>query len=214
MLDILNNNLGTLGGAFLVTIECSLLALVGSCILGIAFALFELSPIKWLHAIGRIYVEVVRNIPLLVITMVFYVVIPRYVMPITGFAAGTIGLTIYTSAFIAETVRAGIEAVAGGQMEGARSVGMTYMQAMTHIVFPQAIKVTIPPLGNQFINLVKNSSVLAFVSGFDLMYQGKLIAAATLSTFETYFIVGLFYLLLTMPLSYLMRYLEKRWQTA
>jgi putative glutamine transport system permease protein len=174
----------------------------------------EISPIKWVNAIGRIYVEVVRNIPLLVITMIFYVVIPKYVLPISGFAAGTIGLTIYTSAFIAETVRAGIEAISTGQMEGARSVGLTYFQAMTHIIFPQAIKVTIPPLGNQFINLVKNSSVLAFVSGFDLMYQGKLIAAATLDTFQTYFIVGIFYLIITMPLSYLMRYLEKRWQTA
>ena len=214
MLSILTNNLGTLGGALWVTIKCSLLALVGSCILGVVFALFEISPIRWLHVIGRIYVEVVRNIPLLVITMVFFVVIPKYVMPISGFAAGTIGLTIYTSAFIAETVRAGIEAIAAGQMEGARSVGMTWMQAMTHIVFPQAIKVTIPPLGNQFINLVKNSSVLAFVSGFDLMYQGKLIAAATLNTFDSYIVVGIFYLIITMPLSYLMRYLEKRWQTA
>lgn len=214
MMTIFSQYAGPLGSAFLVTIESSLLALIGSCVLGTAFALFELSPIKWLRVIGRVYVEVVRNIPLLVITMIFYMIIPRYVMPISGFAAGTIGLTIYTSAFIAETVRAGIESVASGQMEGARSVGMTYMQAMTQIVLPQAVKVTIPPLGNQFINLVKNSSVLAFVSGFDLMYQGKLIAAATLNTFDTYFAVGIFYLILTLPLSYLMRYLEKRWQVA
>lgn len=213
MLSIVSANWGTLVSAFLVTLECSVLGLIGSCILGTAFALMEISPIKWVNAIGRVYVEVVRNIPLLVITMIFYVVVPKYVLPISGFAAGTIGLTIYTSAFIAETVRAGIEAIATGQMEGARSVGLSYFQAMTHIIFPQAIKVTIPPLGNQFINLVKNSSVLAFVSGFDLMYQGKLIAAATLDTFQTYFIVGIFYLVITMPLSYLMRYLEKRWQT-
>jgi putative glutamine transport system permease protein len=161
-----------------------------------------------------VYVEVVRNIPLLVITMVFYLVIPKYVVAINGFTAGTIGLTIYTSAFIAETVRAGIEAIAKGQMEGARSVGLTYSQAMTQIVFPQAIKIIIPPLGNQFINLVKNSSVLAFTSGFDLMYQGKIIASTTLDTFSSYLAVGLLYLVLTLPLSYLMRYLEKRWQTA
>ena len=99
-------------------------------------------------------------------------------------------------------------------MEGARSIGMTYNQAMIQIVFPQAFKMVIPPLGNQFINLVKNSSVLAFVAGFDLMYQGKLIAATTFSTFDTYLIVGVFYLVLTMPLSYLMRYLEKKWVTA
>ncbi|WP_155287789.1 amino acid ABC transporter permease [Lacticaseibacillus zhaodongensis] len=214
MFDILNSNWGVLGTGFLTTIECSVIALIFSTILGTAFALMEISPIKWVHAVGRVYVEVVRNIPLLVITMFFYVVIPKYVLPITGFAAGTIGLTIYTSAFIAETVRAGIEAIAKGQMEGARSVGMTYGQAMTQIVFPQAVKVIVPPMGNQFINLVKNSSVLAFVSGFDLMYQGKLIAAATLNTFDSYIVVGIFYLILTLPLSYFMRYLEKRWDAA
>jgi putative glutamine transport system permease protein len=164
--------------------------------------------------IGNIYVEVVRNIPLLVITMAFYVIVPQYIAQIDGFTAGTIGLTIYTSAFIAETVRAGIQSVAVGQMEGARSVGMTYSQAMIQIIFPQAFKIVIPPLGNQFINLVKNSSILAFVAGFDLMYQGKIIANATFNTFDTYLAVGVLYLILTMPLSYFMRYLEKKWAVA
>ncbi|WP_127850025.1 amino acid ABC transporter permease [Lacticaseibacillus hulanensis] len=214
MFDILTNNWGLLSTGWGYTIMCSVLALIGSCVLGTLFALMEISPYKWVATIGRVYVEVVRNIPLLVITMVFYLVIPKYVVAINGFTAGTIGLTIYTSAFIAETVRAGIEAIAKGQMEGARSVGLTYSQAMTQIVFPQAIKIIIPPLGNQFINLVKNSSVLAFTSGFDLMYQGKIIASTTLDTFSSYLAVGLLYLVLTLPLSYLMRYLEKRWQTA
>ncbi len=214
MFEILTNNWDLLATGWGYTIGCSLLALVGSCVLGTIFALMEISPYKWVAAIGRVYVEVVRNIPLLVITMAFYVIVPKYIVHVGGFTAGTIGLTIYTSAFIAETVRAGIEAVAGGQMEGARSVGLTYTQAMVQVVFPQAIKVIVPPLGNQFINLVKNSSVLAFVSGFDLMYQGKIIASNTLNTFDSYLAVGLLYLVLTLPLSYLMRYLEKRWQTA
>ncbi|MCX2454982.1 amino acid ABC transporter permease [Lacticaseibacillus nasuensis] len=196
------------------TLAASLMALLGSLVIGTAFALFEISHRKWLRTIGRIYVEVVRNIPLLVIALGFYVIVPRYVMPMDGFTAGTIGLTIYTSAFIAETVRAGIESVAVGQMEGARSVGLTYTQAMVQIIFPQAIKIVVPPLGNQFINLVKNSSVLAFVAGFDLMYEGKIVANATFSTFDTYLAVGLLYLVLTMPLSYLMRYLEKHWVSA
>jgi len=171
----------------------------------------EISERKWVHALGRIYVEVFRNIPLLVITMFFYVVIPMFLTGVSGFTAGTIGLTIYTSAFIAETVRAGIEAVDAGLMEAARSIGLTYTQAMAHILFPQAIKITIPPLGNQFINLVKNSSVLAFVAGFDLMYQGNLIASTTFDTTSTYLAIGLLYLILTLPLSYFMRYLEKKW---
>ncbi|MDE6546193.1 MAG: amino acid ABC transporter permease, partial [Lactobacillus sp.] len=112
--------------------------------------------------------------------------------------------------FIAETVRAGINSVGDGQMEGARSNGMTYTQAMRYVILPQALKIVIPPLGNQFINLIKNSSVLAFVAGFDLMYQADVIAFSSFETINTYVVVGLFYLVLTLPLSYYMRHLEKK----
>ncbi|KRN27085.1 amino acid ABC transporter permease [Liquorilactobacillus mali] len=192
------------------TILCSVIALFFSLIIGSTFAIFEVLPSKLLRVIGRIYIEVFRNIPLLVIGMFFYVVVPQYVLPMDGFTAGTIGLTLYTSSFIAETVRAGIQAVDSGQMEGARANGLSFMQAMWHIVLPQAFKYVIPPLGNQFINLVKNSSVLAFVAGFDLMYQGDMIASATFDTFNTYIAVGVLYLIITLPLSYYMRYLEKK----
>ncbi len=87
---------------------------------------------------------------------------------------------------------------------------MTFSQAMRYIVLPQAFKIVIPPLGNQFINLVKNSSVLAFVAGFDLMYVGNDIASTTFDTINSYLVVGVLYLIITMPLSYYMRYLEKR----
>ncbi|WP_125702722.1 amino acid ABC transporter permease [Lacticaseibacillus daqingensis] len=214
MFSIITDHWATLCAGLGYTLMASLIALVGSLVIGTAFALMEISHRKWVRLIGRAYVELIRNIPLLVITMAFFVIVPMFIVKVDGFTAGTIGLTIYTSAFIAETVRAGIESVAVGQMEGARSVGMSYTQAMVHIVFPQAIKIVIPPLGNQFINLVKNSSVLAFVAGFDLMYQAKIIANLTFDTFDTYLAVGVFYLVLTMPLSYLMRYLEKKWVTA
>ncbi|ANK58991.1 MULTISPECIES: amino acid ABC transporter permease [Loigolactobacillus] len=210
MINILVRYWPELWSGLLSTLGSSLLALVGSLILGTLFAFMEISSHRWVKFIGRVYVEVFRNIPLLVVTMFFYVVIPMFIAKVNGFTAGTIGLTIYTSAFIAETVRAGIEAVDTGQMEAARSTGLTYTQAMVQIIFPQAIKITIPPLGNQFINLVKNSSVLAFVAGFDLMYQGNVVAATTFNTSDTYLAVGLMYLILTLPLSYFMRYLEKR----
>lgn len=192
------------------TLLCSVIALFFSLIIGSMFAIFETTPIKALRIIARIYIEVFRNIPLLVITMFFYVVIPLMVAKIDGFTAGTIGLTIYTSAFIAETVRSGINSVESGQMEGARANGMTFWQAMRYIILPQAFRYVIPPLGNQFINLVKNSSVLAFVAGFDLMYQGNVIASNSLQTIDTYMAVGVLYLVITMPLSYYMRHLEKK----
>lgn len=192
------------------TLLCSILALFFSLIIGSFFAIFEVVPSKTLRVIARIYIEVFRNIPLLVITMFFYVVIPMFFVKVNGFTAGTIGLTIYTSAFIAETVRSGIQSVDSGQMEGSRANGMTFTQAMRYIVLPQAFGIVIPPLGNQFINLVKNSSVLAFVAGFDLMYQGNTIASTSFDTLNAYFVVGVLYLIITMPLSYYMRYLEKR----
>lgn len=204
----------TYGGTLLYglgqTLLCSLLALIFSLIIGTFFALLEESPSKFGRGVARVYIEIFRNIPLLVITMFFYVVFPLYVIRMNGFTAGTIGLTLYTSAFIAETVRAGIQSVDPGQMEGARANGLSFWQAMRYIVLPQAFRYVIPPLGNQFVNLVKNSSTLAFVGGFDLMYQGNVIASSSLETIAAYSAVGVLYLVITMPISYYMRYLEKR----
>lgn len=210
MWQIITNNWGSFLTGFWNTILSSIIALVFSLILGVIFALLEVAPSKFGQVIAKIYIAIFRNIPLLVIVMIFYLIVPRYIVKLSGFQAGTIGLTLYTSAFIAETVRAGINSIGTGQMEGARSNGMTYVQAMRYVILPQAMKIVIPPLGNQFVNLVKNSSVLAFVAGFDLMYQAQLIAFSTFQTIDTYIIVGLFYLILTFPLSYYMRHLEKK----
>ena len=210
MWQIITDNWSSFLTGFWNTILCSIIALIFSLILGVVFALLEVAPPKFGKVVARIYIAVFRNIPLLVIVMIFYLIVPRFFIKLSGFAAGTIGLTLYTSAFIAETVRSGINSVGDGQMEGARSNGMTYTKAMRYVILPQAMKIVIPPLGNQFINLVKNSSVLAFVAGFDLMYQAQLIAFATFRTIDTYVIVGIFYLILTLPLSYYMRHLEKK----
>lgn len=207
MIHIFQDYGGTLLYGLGQTLLCSIIALICSLIIGTFFALLEESPNKFARGIARIYIEIFRNIPLLVITMFFYVVIPLYVMKMNGFTAGTIGLTLYTSAFIAETVRSGIRSVDPGQMEGN---GLTFWQAMRYIVLPQAFRYVIPPLGNQFVNLVKNSSTLAFVGGFDLMYQGNAIASSSLETMAAYSAVGVLYLIVTMPISYYMRYLEKR----
>ncbi|WP_212780282.1 amino acid ABC transporter permease, partial [Lactobacillus corticis] len=179
MLELLQSNWSTFLTGFGHTILSSIIALAASLALGTIFALLEVSENKPLRIIASVYIEIFRNIPLLVVTMVFYLVVPMYVVKIDGFTAGTIGLSLYTSAFIAETIRAGINSVGDGQMEGARSNGMTYVQAMRYVILPQAFKAALPPLGNQFINLIKNSSVLSFVAGFDLMYQADTVAFST-----------------------------------
>ncbi|NGY87782.1 amino acid ABC transporter permease [Bacillus megaterium] len=207
MLDfsILTNNMDLYLEGFKYTIIASLIALVASFVLGTIIAVMRIAPLKIVNVIGTVYVEFIRNIPLVVIVFLFLLWQESAVQ-----RTGVLGLTIYTAAFIAEAIRAGIMAVPKGQLEAARSSGLTYGQAMRFIILPQAIKIVIPPLGNQFINLVKNSSVLGIVAGFDLMYQADLVSSQTYVVFDVYIFVALFYLVLTIPLSLGVGYLEKR----
>lgn len=192
------------------TVLSSLLALVGSFVLGALIAVFRIGPVRPLRWFGTGYVEFIRNIPLLLVVYIFYYGPAALGLPLDGFTAGTIGLAVYTSSFIAEAIRAGILAIPQGQTEAARSSGLSYVQTMLHIILPQAIKLVIPPLGNQFINLIKNSSVLTIVAGLDLMYFADIVNADTYRTFDTYIFVALFYLVLTLPLSYGVRVWERR----
>ncbi|MDH6365138.1 putative glutamine transport system permease protein [Enterococcus sp. PF1-24] len=212
MVELFQNYSSVFLDGFKYTLMASLIALFFSLIIGTLMAILQLSHNKLIKFLAKAYVEFFRNIPLIIIVMFFYVVIPMFLgVTFDGFQAGVIGLTIYTSAFIAETVRSGIQTVPVGQMEAGLSQGFTYTETMTYIILPQAFKIVVPPLGSQFINLVKNSSILAMVAGLDIMYQGDIIASETFNTFDTYIIVGLFYLCITLPVSYGMTYLEKRW---
>lgn len=190
------------------TILSSIIALVCSLILGTIMGMMQVSTNKLVRSLANVYVEFFRNIPLLVIVMFFYVAIPMYLFNISGFWAGTIGLTIYTSSFIADNVRAGIKTVPKGQMEAGLSQGLKRSNVMRHIILPQAFRIVIPPLGNQFINLVKNSSILAMVAGLDLMYFGDFVAMETFNTFDTYILIGGLYLMITLPLTYAIKKLE------
>ncbi|MGM0881592.1 MAG: amino acid ABC transporter permease [Bacillota bacterium] len=195
---------------FINTIYSSVIALIGSFALGTLIAIFRISSIKALRWAGTVYVEFIRNIPLLLVVFVFFYGLPSLGITLSGFACGTIGLTVYTASFIAEAIRAGIMSVPKGQTEAAQSSGLTYVQTMRHVVLPQALKIVIPPLSNQFINLVKNTSVLGVIAGLDLMYFGDQVASKTYATFDTYIFVALFYLVMTLPLSYMALHLERR----
>ncbi|WP_342490763.1 amino acid ABC transporter permease [Bacillus sp. FSL R5-0422] len=208
--SILTENFNLYVEGFKYTIGASVIALIGSFLIGTLIAIMRIAPLRPLNWLGTAYVEFIRNIPLLLITFVFFFGLPVLGIVADGFTAGTIALAIYTSAFIAEAIRAGIQAVPLGQMEAARASGLSYVGTMRYIILPQAIKIVIPPLGNQFINLVKNSSILGVIAGFDLMYQGDLIASRTFVTFDVYIFVAMFYLILTIPLSLGVGYLEKR----
>ncbi|MEW9700871.1 amino acid ABC transporter permease [Paenibacillus sp. SI8] len=192
------------------TIIASVIALIGSFILGTLIAIFRISNVKPLVWIGTAYVEFIRNIPLLLVVFVFFYGLPSIGITLSGFICGTVGLTVYTASFIAEAIRAGIMSVPKGQSEAAHASGLTYIQTMWHVVLPQAVKIVIPPLSNQFINLVKNSSVLGVFAGFDLMYFGDQVASETYATFDTYIFVAVLYLVLTLPLSYAALHVERK----
>jgi putative glutamine transport system permease protein len=212
MLDfsIFTDYFGLYMRGFGITIISSLIALIGSFALGTIIAIFRISSIRPLRWVGTAYVEFIRNIPLLLIVFVFYYGLPSLGITLSGFICGTVGLTVYTASFIAEAIRAGIMSVPKGQTEAALSSGLTYAQTMWNVVLPQAVKIVIPPLSNQFINLVKNSSMLGVFAGLDLMYYGDLVASKTYATFDTYIFVALLYLVLTLPLSYMALRLERK----
>jgi putative glutamine transport system permease protein len=193
-----------------VVVAC-LLAMAGSFVLGTIIAVFRISSIRILNAVGATYVEVIRNIPLLLVVYGFYLLPPVFgLSAVDGFKSGTLGLTVYTASFISEAVRAGMMSVPKGQSEAARASGLTYLQTMRHIILPQAMRIVIPPIGNQFLNIVKNSAILGIVAGFDLMYYADIISSDTFVTFSPYLFVGMFYLVLTVPISIGLNLLERR----
>lgn len=193
-----------------VLVAC-LLAMAGSFVLGTLIAVFRIAPLRALNVVGTVYVEVIRNIPLLLVVYGFYLLPGAFGWKtIDGFWSGTLGLTVYTASFIAEAVRAGILAVPNGQTEAARASGLTYNQTMRHVILPQAIRIVIPPIGNQFLNIVKNSAILGVVAGFDLMYYADIISTETFVAFSPYLFVAMFYLILTIPISFGVKYLERK----
>lgn len=212
MWQIITNNWGVFLTGFWNTILCSIIALVFSLILGVFFALLEVAPPKFGRVIAKIYIAIFRNIPLLVIVMIFYLIVPRYIVKLSGFQAGTIGLTLYTSAFIAETVRAGINSIGEGQMEGARSNGMSYGQAMYHVVMPQALHNMIPALLSQFVSLVKDTSLATIIVLSELLYHAQIIYSQnTTYLIPMYVIIAVMYFIICFCLSQVANYLQKKY---
>lgn len=142
--SILTENFNLYVEGFKYTIGASVIALIGSFLIGTLIAIMRIAPLRPLNWLGTAYVEFIRNIPLLLITFVFFFGLPVLGIVADGFTAGTIALAIYTSAFIAEAIRAGIQAVPLGQMEAARASGLSYSGTMRYIILPQAIKIVIP----------------------------------------------------------------------
>ena len=203
---------------FAFTLQVVVAGLLISLLLGSVLGVFSTTHSRVLRAISRIYVEFFQNTPLPVQVFFYYMAGPRLLQAITGadspvrlsaFAIGALGVGLYHAAYISEVIRTGIESVPRGQMEAALSQGFTRPQAYAYIILPQTFKVILPPLCNQALNLVKNTSVLALIAGGDLMYNADNFVS-TYGYLQGYIMACVLYFIICFPLAILVQWLERR----
>ncbi len=197
-----------------------LLALCGlffACIIGLVFGMMSVLKSKVCRAIAQIFVDVVRGVPMIVLAFFVFFGVPYFFKNVIGkniilsaLTAGTICLALNCGAYMAEIIRAGIQSVDKGQMEAARSLGLTYWRSMFRVVLPQAIRTMIPSIINQFIITLKDTSILSVIGFPELVNSAKNVVAITFKSFETWLIVGIMYLIIITALSKLAKVLERR----
>ena len=210
MFDFLPKYYTTYIDATVTTLKVSLIALLIGLLLGIVICLAKISTIKVLNVLATIYVEVIRNTPILVQIMIIYFALPEVGISFTPFMSAIIALSINSGAYVSEIFRSGILAIDKGQMEAGRSLGLSYFQTMKFIILPQALKNSLPALGNEFISLVKESSIVYFVGVAEIMFAATTVKNATYETFGPYLIAAAIYFIITSVLSFLVKRLEKK----
>lgn len=195
---------------FVNTLLASVLGLVIALVLGMLFGVLGSTQFKPFRVVNRIYVEFIQNTPLVIQVFFLYNGLPHVGIMMPVMSVGVFGVGIYHGAYIAEVVRAGIQAIHRGQMEAALSQGFSYVGTMRYVILPQAARVVLPPLTNQAVSLIKNTSVLAMIAGGDLMYHADSWSAENIYYGPAYVTVGVLYLLLCFPLAQLARHLERK----
>ena len=194
----------------LMTLKLTFLAVTIGVILGLIVALIKMSSIKPISFIGASYVEIIRGTPLLVQLLLIYNGLMQFGIDIPAFTAGVFALAINSAAYVAEIIRAGIQAVDPGQNEAARSLGMTHAMAMRYVIIPQAIKNILPALGNEFIVMLKESAIVSVIGFADLTRQADIIQSITYKYFEPYIIIAAIYFVMTFIFSRLLGIFERR----
>ncbi len=200
-----------IGAATLRSIQLSLVSIVFGTLLGAAAGLMRVQPFRPARFLAAAYVELLRNIPLMLVLYLIYFGMGAF-LPISPFWASVVGLSVFEGAYAAEIVRAGIQSVDRGQMEAARSLGMSWLQSMRHVIAPQAVRRSLPPLTGQFVSLVKDSSLASLVSYEELMLVGRQINSRIFSPFEVFLTIGGIYFAICLTLSLLSRWQEARLQ--
>jgi putative glutamine transport system permease protein len=212
------SNSDLLWQGFFFTIQVSLAGLLVSLVMGTLLGVFSTTRSRVLRGIARVYVEFFQNTPIVVQVFFVYTAGPMVLQAITGaahvvriapFVLVVICVGLYHGAYVAEVIRTGIEAIPRGQMEATQSQGFTRVQAYRYVILPQTFRIILPPLANQALNLVKNTSVLALIAGGDLMYQADIIVADS-GYLQGYIVCCAMYFLICFPLAMLVTWLEKR----
>ncbi|MFA0084966.1 amino acid ABC transporter permease [Vibrio sp. 10N.286.49.C2] len=204
-------NIKFLLAGFKDTIYVSLLSMLFAMTIGLLVAFPALSNNTWLKSINRVYVEVVRSIPVLVLLLWVYYGLPTLMdISLNHFWAGVIALTIAESAFMAEVFRGGIQAISRGQHEASESLGLNYWQKMRLVILPQALRQILPPLGNQFVYILKMSSLVSVIGLSDLTRRANELVVNEYLPLEIYTFLVLEYLVLILLVSQSVRWLEKR----
>ena len=197
-----------------VTIEITAIAVGLGFIFGLITSVCRLSGVKVLQVIAVCYVNIIRGTPMLVQIFLIYFALPMVIGErINPFVAAVAACSINSGAYVSEIFRAGIQSVDKGQMEAGRSLGLSWMQTMRYVILPQAFKHVIPPLGNEFISMTKETSLVSVIGFEELTRRGQLIIAKTYGSFEIWLTVAAIYLVMTLTIARLVSYLERRFAT-
>ena len=197
-----------------ITLEITALSVAFGMLIGIIIALIRLSRLKPLRWLGNVYVDFIRGPPRLVQIFLVYFALPGLIgHRVDAFFAAIAACSINSGAYVAEIFRGGIQSIDIGQMEAGRSLGMSWWQTMRYIILPQAFKRIIPPLGNEFIAMLKDSSLVSVIGFEELTRRGQLIIARTYASFEIWMAVAIIYLILTFTVARLTGLLERKFET-
>ncbi|MGM9580310.1 MAG: amino acid ABC transporter permease [Anaerovibrio sp.] len=212
--DLMINSLPLLIAGAGITIQITAISVGLGLVIGMFVGIARISNVKLLRWLAAIYIDFLRGTPLLVQIFLIYFALPVILgQRVDPFIAAITACGINSGAYIAEIFRAGIQAIDEGQMEAGRSLGMTWVQTMRYIIVPQAFKNIVPPLGNEFIALLKDSSLVSVIGFEELTRRGQLIIARTYGSLEIWISVAIIYLVMTLTISRLVAYLEKRLDT-
>ena len=213
MFDVLTEHFDAFASGLWVTTRLVLASFAIALVVGTVVAALRVAPSEWLRRLGGIYVEVFRNVPLLVLLFISYAGVRRAGIDIGPWTAGILSLGIYTSAYVAEALRSGVFAVSRGQIDASLSLGFTQAQTLRRIVLPQAFRTVIPPLGSITIAMIKNSAIVgaSLLALPDLLKQARIVNSNTFQTSESFLWAAVGYLLLTVTATAAFRLLESRY---